>query len=220
MRFAVLGTGMVGRTLAGKLVDLGHEVTMGSRAAGNENATAWAGAAGDRAHEGSFVDAARFGEVIVNATAGTASLDALGAAGADALAGKVLIDVANPLDFSGGMPPTLSVCNDDSLAERIQRAFPGARVVKALNTVNAEVMVEPAIVPDRHTIFVAGDDDEAKAQVGDLLVAFGWPREDVMDLGALTSARGMEMYLPLWLSLFGASGTSRLNVRVVSATPQ
>jgi 8-hydroxy-5-deazaflavin:NADPH oxidoreductase len=129
----------------------------------------------------------------------------------------VLIDVANPLDFSAGMPPTLTVCNTDSLAERIQRAFPEARVVKALNTVNAAVMVEPSLVPGSHTLFVAGDDADAKRQVAALLASFGWPAEDVMDLGEISAARGTEMYLPLWLRLFGATGTGHLNVRVVTA---
>lgn len=217
MRFGVLGTGVVGQTLGGKLVSLGHEVTMGSRQAGNERAVAWAVEAGERAGEGSFADAAAFGEMVVNATAGAASLDALAAVGAEDLYGKVLIDVANPLDFSAGMPPTLTVCNTDSLAERIQRAFPEARVVKALNTVNAAVMVEPSLVPGSHTLFVAGDDVDAKRQVAELLASFGWPAEDVMDLGEISAARGTEMYLPLWLRLFGATGTGHLNVRVVIA---
>ena len=143
MRFGVLGTGMVGQAIAGKLVAVGHEVKMGSREAGNEKAVAWASEAGEGASEGSFADAAGFGEVVVNATAGAHSLEALEAAGAENLAGKVLIDVANALDFSQGMPPTLTVCNDDSLGEQIQRAFPDARVVKALNTINASVMVAP-----------------------------------------------------------------------------
>src|SRR5437588_10599421 len=130
MRYGVLGTGMVGQTLAGKLVSLGHEVTMGSRQPGNEKAVAWAAEAGDGAHEGTFADAARFGEVVINATAGAASLEALEAAKAENLAGKVLIDVSNPLDFSHGQPPTLTVCNDDSVGEQIQRAYPNANVVK------------------------------------------------------------------------------------------
>jgi 8-hydroxy-5-deazaflavin:NADPH oxidoreductase len=214
MRIGVLGTGKVGRTLGTKLVQLGHEVTMGSREAGNENATAWAREAGPSAREGTFADAAAFAELIVNATAGDASPAALEAAGAENLAGKVLIDVANPLDFSPATP-TLTVCNTDSLAEQIQRAYPDTRVVKALNTVNAEVMVDPSCVPGSHTVFVAGNDAGAKREVSELLGAFGWPAEDVMDLGDVTAARGTEMYLALWLRLLAAVGTGRLNIKVI-----
>lgn len=216
MRFGVLGTGAVGTTLAEKLVELGHEVTMGSRSAGNERAVAWARHAGDAAAEGSFADAAGFGEVVVNATAGTASPEALAAAGPDRLAGKLLIDVANPLDFSRGMPPVLSLCNTDSLGERIQREHPSARVVKTLNTVNADVMVNPAVVPGRHSLFVCGNDGDAKARVASLLTDFGWPAEDVLDLGDITAARGLEMYLPLWLRLYATTGTARVNVHVTA----
>jgi hypothetical protein len=216
MRFGILGTGVVGQTVGGKLVQLGHEVKMGSREAGNEKAVAWAAAAGEGASEGSFADAAAHGEIVVNATAGAASLAALQAAGADNLRGKVLIDVANPLDSSQGMPPTLTVCNTDSLAEQIQREFPDARVVKSLNTVNAGVMVDPGIVPDSHTIFVCGNDEGAKAQVSELLQSFGWPAEDVMDLGDVTAARGTEMYLPLWLRLYMKFGTGHLNIKVIT----
>src|SRR3954470_2205060 len=137
MKLGVFGTGMVGSTIATKLAQLGHEVKMGSRAAGNAKAVEWAKAAGGKASQGTFADAAAFGEVLFNCTSGGASLAALQAAGATNLAGKVLVDVSNPLDFSKGMPPTLSVCNTDSLGEQIQRAFPDAKVVKALNTVNA-----------------------------------------------------------------------------------
>lgn len=214
MRIGVLGTGMVGQTLADKLFALGHEVVMGARTAGNEKAAAWAKAKGGSAGEGSFADAARHGELVVNATAGTASLDALAMAGAEHLAGKVLLDVANPLDFSAGMPPSLSVCNTDSLGEQIQRAFPEALVVKALNTVNANVMVDPGLVPGSHTLFMCGH-DRAKGFVANLLESFGWPRGDIMDLGDISAARGMEMYLPLWLRLWGATGTGHLNVKVV-----
>ena len=216
MRFGVLGTGVVGQAIAGKLVELGHEVRMGSRQAGNEKAVAWAAEAGDRASEGSFADAAAYGEVVVNATAGTASLEAIEAAGAENLAGKVVMDVANPLDFSRGMPPTLSVCNDDSLAEQIQRAFPEARVVKALNTVNASVMVSPGPMGEVTHVFVCGNDEAAKAQVTDLLRSFGWGDGDVLDLGDVTAARGPEMYLPLWLRMFGALGTSEFNIGVIT----
>jgi 8-hydroxy-5-deazaflavin:NADPH oxidoreductase len=203
MRYGVLGTGTVGRTLAGKLEELGHEVRVGSRQGGEDKAP--------------FEEAASFAEVVINATAGTASLEALGQAGADNLGGKVLIDVANPLDASRGFPPVLTLCNDDSLAEQIQRQFPDARVVKTLNTVNASVMVTPDDVPGDHTMFVSGDDEGAKAQVTELLGEFGWPAERVMDLGGIEAARGQEMYLPLWLRIFGAAGTPTVNVEVRSA---
>jgi predicted dinucleotide-binding enzyme len=218
MRIGVLGTGVVGRTLASALLEGGHDVRMGSRAAGNQQAVAWVAEAGDRASEGTFADAAGFGELVVNATAGAASLDALDAAGAEQLAGKVLVDVSNPLDLSAGMPPTLTVCNDDSLGERIQRAFADVHVVKTLNTVTAAVMVQPDLVPGRHTVFVCGDDSGAKAQVGELLQDFGWPADAILDLGDISAARGMEMYLPLWLRLYGATGGAILNVEVRSGS--
>jgi predicted dinucleotide-binding enzyme len=214
MRVAVLGTGIVGRTLASALLSSGHEVRLGSRTAGNEAAVAWAEQIGGPASEGTFADAAGFGEIVINATAGAGSLEALEMAGSEQLAGKVLIDVANPLDTSRGMPPTLTVCNDDSLGEQIQRALPDVRVVKTLNTVTAAVMVDPTLVEGSHTIFVAGDDASAKRQAGELLREFGWPADSILDLGDITAARGMEMYLALWLRLWGAAGTPVLNVEV------
>jgi predicted dinucleotide-binding enzyme len=214
MRIAVLGTGNVGRTIAGKLVELGHEVTMGSRSATGEALTAWVEQTGGRGAGGTFAEAAAASELLFNCTAGGASLAALQAAGADNLDGKVLVDVANPLDFSAGMPPTLSVCNVDSLAEQIQTGFPGARVVKALNTVNHLVMTDPSRIPGEHNVFVCGNDEAAKAEVTGILESFGWPRESVIDLGEISAARGPEMYLPLWLRLFGALGTNELNVQV------
>ncbi len=215
MAYAVLGTGAVGRTLATKLVQLGHQVVMGSRQAGNDKAVAWVDEAGDLAAQGSFADAAGAAATVINATAGTASLAALTAAGRDNLAGKVLVDVANPLDLSRGTPPRLDPCNDDSLAEQIQREFPEARVVKSLNTVNCDVMVDPGILAGSHTMFMCGHDQVAKDEVRALLESLGWPADDVMDLGDLTAARGMEMYLPLWLRLWGATGTGHFNVKVV-----
>ena len=212
MRIGVLGTGIVGQTLATKLVDLGHEVTMGARSAGNEKAAEWATGAGDGAAEGSFADAAAHGELVFNCTAGTASLEALRAAGAEELRGKVLVDVANPLDFSGGMPPRLSVANDDSLGEQIQRELPDARVVKALNTISASVMVAPI---EGTQLFVCGDDETAKRQVTELLRSFGWPDDAVVDLGGIAQARGTEMYLALWVRLMGALGTPQFNVAIV-----
>lgn len=216
MRIAVLGTGIVGRTLASALLSNGHEVRLGSRTAGNEAAVAWAEDIGGPASEGTFADAAGFGELVINATAGAASLEALEMAGSEQLAGKVLIDVANPLDSSRGMPPTLTVCNDDSLGEQIQRALPDVRVVKTLNTVTASVMVDPALVAGTHTIFVAGDDAEAKAQASELLQELGWPDASILDLGDISAARGMEMYMALWLRLWSAAGTAVLNVEVRS----
>jgi predicted dinucleotide-binding enzyme len=214
VRFGVLGTGTVGATIGTKLVELGHEVKMGSREAGNEKAVAWVEAAGGGASEGSFADAGSFGEVVVNCTAGTHSLDALEAAGTENLAGKILVDVANPLDFSRGMPPSLSVCNTDSLGEQIQRAFPDAKVVKTLNTMNAVVMTQPV----GGEVFVCGDDADAKREVTALLASFGWPAEHVVDLGGISAARGTEMYLPLWLSLYGTLGTGQFNIAVVGST--
>jgi predicted dinucleotide-binding enzyme len=203
---------MVGHALATKLVELGHEVMMGSRQSGNEKAVAWAAGAGDRASEGSFADAAAFGELVVHCTAGMHSLAALGEAGVGNLAGKVLIDIANPLDFSGGFPPTLAVCNTDSLGEQIQSTFPDTKVVKALNTMNCEVMVDPGRLPGEHVAFVCGDHAAAKRQVGDLLESFGWTPDRIVDLGGIRAARGVEMYLPLWLSLMGAVGGPNFNV--------
>ena len=214
MRIGVLGTGTVGTTIATKLVELGHEVKMGSRSAGNEKGVEWASGAGEGASEGSFADATSFGEVVFNCTPGAVSVDALRMAGPENLSGKVLIDVSNPLDFSKGMPPTLSVCNDDSVGEQIQREFPDARVVKSLNTVNASIMVDPSQVPGS-VIFVCGNDDAAKAEVGELLQSFGWPGDDVLDIGDIAGARGTEMYLPLWLRMMGALGTPSFNIAVV-----
>jgi predicted dinucleotide-binding enzyme len=215
VKIGVLGTGMVGRTIATRLAGLGHEVTMGSRTADNEAAAGWAETAGEPARHGTFADAAAAGEMVFNCTAGTASLAALEAAGADNLAGKVLVDVSNPLDFSRGMPPGLSVAGHDSVGEQIQRAFPDARVVKSLNTINCEVMVDPSRVPGSHAVFVAGDDDEAKAQVRGLLREFGWPETAIIDLGDIGAARGTEGYVLLWLRLMGVYGTPDFNIATV-----
>jgi predicted dinucleotide-binding enzyme len=215
MKIAVLGTGMVGQAVATRLAELGHDVTMGSRDAANPKATDWAAGAGQRA-AATFADATASAELVVNATSGVATLEALTLAGADNLDGKVLLDIANPLDFSNGFPPSLSVVNTDSLGEQVQRAFPGAKVVKSLNTMNCEVMVDPRRVGEGdHDVFVAGDDAEAKATVTELLRGFGWAPEHIHDLGGIASARGTEMYLPLWLSLMGSLGTGNFNIKVV-----
>jgi 8-hydroxy-5-deazaflavin:NADPH oxidoreductase len=212
MRIAVLGTGDVGNRLATKLVSLGNEVKMGSREAKNPKGTAWAKANGPKASAGTFADAAKFGEVVFNCTAGAVSLEALRQAGADNLAGKVLVDVANPLDFSKGMPPTLTVCNTDSLGEQIQRAFPGAKVVKALNTMGNEVMVNPGLVPGEHDTFVCGNDPQAKAKVVEILRGFGW--KSPIDLGDISAARGLEMVLPVWVRLMVTLKIRNFNFKI------
>ena len=215
MNVGVLGTGIVGRTVGSKLVRLGHPVKLGSRTSDNPDATEWAAGQGQNASNGTFADAAEFAELVINATAGGVSIRALEAAGRENLAGKAVLDISNPLDFSKGMPPTLTVVNDDSVAEQIQRAFPESKVVKALNTMTASVMVEPSSVPGSHNAFIAGNDPEAKAAVVGLLEEFGWPAEDILDLGDLTAARGIEMILPLWVRLMGVLGTPRFNFKIV-----
>ena len=212
MRVGILGTGMVGSTLGSKLVQIGHEVKMGSRSANNEKAVEWAAKNGARASFGTFADAAEFGEVVFNCTAGTVSLAALALAGTNNLRGKVLVDVANPLDFSKGMPPTLSVCNSDSLGEQIQRALPNVKVVKALNTMNCRVMVEPSLVPGEHDVFVCGNDPQAKVRVTEILKSFGW--RSIIDLGDITAARGTEMVLPIWLRLRSLYQNHHFNFRI------
>lgn len=200
MKVGVLGTGNVGRTIAAKLVELDHDVLVGSRTAKEDAVT--------------FADAAGHGELLFNCTAGDKSLEALRMAEADNLAGKTLKDVANPLDFSRGMPPILAVCNADSLGEEIQRLFPRVKVVKALNTVTCKVMVDPSLVRGEHDVFICGNDEGAKDEVRELVRAFGWAPENIIDLGDITGARGMEMYLPLWLRLMDVAGSATFNIKV------
>ena len=228
MKIAVLGTGMVGRTLAARLAGLGHDVAVGTRdpgatlshtgpdGMGNPPFGQWQ-AENLAVSLRTFAAAAAAAELVVTATAGNGVLGALQAAGAENLAGKVLIDVTNPLDFSAGFPPTLFVSSTDSLGEQIQRAFPSARVVKTLNTVNCLVMVDPSRVPGEHSVFVAGEDATAKDVARDLLGTFGWKDADVVDLGGIRAARGTEMYLPLWLSLLQVIGSGDFNINVVRA---
>ena len=227
----IIGSGQVAQTLGGKLLELGHGVMVSSRditAAkdrGGRGGIPSAGelaaaqrALGRAAAAGSFADAAAFGELIINATVGEHSLDALQSAGTAHLHGKILVDVANPLDFSRGMPPTLLFCNTESLGERIQAAFPGASVVKSLNTVAAQVMTDPGQLTGATTMFVSGNDQKAKdwIQREPLEHWFGW--EQVLDLGDITAARGQEMWLPLWLRVMGAAGTAAFNLRIVAST--
>ncbi|HEU5037909.1 MAG TPA: NAD(P)-binding domain-containing protein [Nocardioides sp.] len=224
MNIAVLGTGMVGRAIAARLAELGHTVSIGTRdpeatlartepdAMGTPPFAAWAD---QHAAIGltTYSDAAAGAELVVNATSGAATLEVLRLAGAAHLAGKIVVDIANPLDFSHGGPPTLFVKDTDSLGEQVQRAFPDARVVKALNTLNADLMVHPETLPEGTSVFVSGDDAAAKAVVTALLEELG--HTDVIDLGDITTARGTEMLLPVWLRLWGALGTSSFNFKIV-----
>jgi 8-hydroxy-5-deazaflavin:NADPH oxidoreductase len=202
VRIGVLGTGVVGTTIAGKLRELGHDVVIGSRTAGEDAVP--------------FADAAAHGELVFNCTNGNASLQALNAAGAENLAGKVLVDVANALDFSQGRPPLVGVSTGDSIGEQIQRALPEAKVVKALNMVNANVMIDPSIVPGEHDLFMSGNDEQAKAQVAELLQTFGWPAERILDLGDITAARAQELYVALWVRLVGVAGSATFNIHLVA----
>ncbi|MCC7381901.1 MAG: NAD(P)-binding domain-containing protein [Deltaproteobacteria bacterium] len=224
-KFGVLGTGPVGQALAAKLADLGHPVFVGTRdpaatlarsspdSFGNPPFSVWR----DKhpgIEFGTLAQAAAHAEILVNATNGNGSIDALKAAGEKNLAGKILIDIANPLDFSKGMPPSLSVCNTDSLGEQIQRAFPALKVVKTLNTMNAYLMVGPEqLASGEHTVFVSGNDAAAKDTVTKLLKSFGW--KDIMDLGDITTSRGTEMILPIWVRIWGATKNPMFSFKVV-----
>ena len=226
MKIGILGTGMVGQTIAEKLVQLGHEVMMGTR---DKKATlAKTGkdnfgrpAFGDwiknnaKVQLGNYSESASFGEFLVNATSGMGSLNALKSAGENNLANKVLLDVSNPLDFSKGMPPTLTVCNTDSLGEQIQRTYPKTKVVKSLNTLNTYVMVNPSMLQESTNIFLNGNDSNAKAEVKKLLMSFGWNDKDIIDMGDITTARGTEQILPIWIRLMGILQTPIFNFKIV-----
>jgi hypothetical protein len=230
MKIAVLGTGVVGQTLAEKLASLGHEVTMGTRDVKKALDTKGSDRFGrpefgqwhtdhTNINVATFADAAASGEIVINATNGMGSLNALEHAGHDHLMNKILLDVSNPLDFSHGMPPSLWVSNTDSLGEQIQRAFPEAKVVKSLNTVNAILMVNPSLVPGDHTIFIGGNDADAKLKIKSLLNTFGWKDENIFDLGDITTARGTEQILPLWARIMTNLQHPYFNFSVVIGKP-
>ena len=216
-KIAVLGTGNVGNTIGSKLIELGHFVMMGSRTANNEKANTFVSQFPDKASAGTFAEAANFGEIIFNCTAGVASVEALRLAGENNLEGKTIIDLANPLDFSKGMPPTLSINNTNSLGEEIQNTFPKSNVVKALNTMWCGIMVNPNLVNGGdHSTFICGNNSEAKEEVKKLLKSFGWADNNILDLGDISKSRGTEMYLPLWLSIYGATNNGAFNIKIMS----
>jgi predicted dinucleotide-binding enzyme len=212
MHIAVLGTGMVGRTIAPRLAELGHVVRLGTRDPGTTRAREeWSELPGVELL--TFAEATTGADLVVHAGNGASALDLLAQAGD--LTGVVLLDISNPLDFSAGFPPTLSVKDTDSLGEQVQRAFPDARVVKSLNTLTAELMAHPDRLPEPTSVFVSGDDADAKHLVTGLLTELG--HRDVIDLGGIETSRGVEMWLPLWLRLMGSLGTAEFNLKVVRA---
>jgi len=225
MHIAVFGTGSVGRTLAPAFASHGHQVTVGTRSVSHTLGRTEPDARGLKPFShwqvdhptislATFADAARPSEVVVNATNGAQSLAVFEQAGAANLEGKIIVDVANPLDFTGGFPPSLDPVNTDSLAEQLQRAFPASRVVKTLNTVNAAVMAQPSMLArGDHSLFMSGNDPDAKATVGVLLAELGW--QDIIDLGDITTARGPEMWLALWVRMMSVFGTANFNIKVV-----
>jgi len=213
VKIAMLGTGIVGEMLGSKLVELGHDVTMGGRELTNSKGQAWAAKHEGGASYGSFAQAAAFGEVIFCCVNGEHSIDALAAAGADNLAGKLLVDVGNLLDFNNGMPKSLASA-ENCLSEKIQAAFPDAHVVKSLNTMSSYVMVKPSLVAGDHNVFMSGDNAEAKAQLRSLLQSFGWADANIIDLGALFTARGPEMFMQLWLSLWPVYRNQPFNIGI------
>ncbi len=214
-KIGIFGTGMVGNTIGSKLIQLGYQVKMGSRSANNEKAAAWAAQNGPNASTGTFSDAADFGEIIFNCTKGDASPEVFRLAGADRLNGKPVIDISNPLDFSKGMPPSLmpDYSNTYSMGEELQKLAPGAHIVKTLNIVNCEVMVDAKRSGGDPTMFVSGNDAGAKQEVTDILRQFGW--NDVIDLGDITTARGTEMLLPIWLRTWMATGNGHFAFKIV-----
>jgi 8-hydroxy-5-deazaflavin:NADPH oxidoreductase len=230
MKIAVIGTGSVGQTFASKLVSLGHEVMMGTRDVkaklavtekdmyGNPPFSEWH-AANKNVQLGTFAEAAAFGDILLNVTQGGNSINALKMAGEKNLEGKIIVDIANPLDFSKGMPPVLlpELSNTNSLGEEIQKTFPGTKVVKTLNTMWAGIMVNPNMIgSDDHTAFICGNDADAKARIKSLMNEFGWRNENILDLGDITSARGTEAILPVWLRIWSATQNGAFNLKVVS----
>jgi predicted dinucleotide-binding enzyme len=226
MKIGILGTGIVGQSIAEKLVQLGHKVMMGTRDKDATLAKSGKDAMGRPAFGewiknnsnvqlGVYSEAASFGELLVNATSGVGSIDALKSAGENNMANKILLDISNPLDFSKGMPPTLTICNTDSLGEQIQRTFPKVKVVKGLNTLNAYLMTNPKLLPEPTNLFLNGNDAAAKAEVKKLLMSFGWNENDIIDMGDISTARGTEQILPIWVRLWGTLQTPMFNFKIV-----
>jgi predicted dinucleotide-binding enzyme len=214
MRITVLGSGQVGRTLAAGIAAAGHDVVLGSRSPGGE-LTEWA--TGANVTTALPADAVRNADLIVNATPGAASVAAVRAAlSSSELDGTVLLDVSNPLDFATGAP-RLSTAPDDSVGEQLQREFPALRVVKSLCTVHYPIMIQPGMLAEPTTMFLAGNDSAAKQTVVELLRGLGWPAEELLDLGGIEVARQMEAHILFWFTMMNALGTPIFNIRIVRA---
>ncbi len=225
MKISVLGTGTVGRVMSAFLQDHGHDVYLGTRdpekTKNNNEKDAWGSPSFAEWYSGNqsirlatFAEAAEAGELIIIALSGKATVTVMSALPKESVEGKLVWDIANPLDFSNGMPPSLFISNTDSLGEQVQNALPGARVVKTLNTVTAALMVNPGAISGDHSVFMAGNDEDAKSQTASYLQEwFGW--KDIIDLGDITQARGTEMFLPLWVRAYGALQTPMFGVKIV-----
>jgi predicted dinucleotide-binding enzyme len=230
MKIAVFGTGIVGQSISEKLNQLGNDVMIGTRdvkstmsKTGKDNFgrppfSEWI-KNNPKIKYGTYSEAASFGEMIVNATNGTGSIDALESAGKKNLVNKIIMDISNPLDFSKGMPPSLFLSNTDSLGEKIQSTFPEARVVKTLNTMNAFVMVNPSALPEDSNVFINGNDQSAKEEVKKILRSFGWKEKNIMDLGDISASRGTEQYVPLWVRLWMGQQNPFFNIKIVAGSP-
>ena len=226
MKIAILGTGMVGQAIAGKMSSLRHTVYMGTRNAEEtklrQDVNRRTGISFAEWHKNypdvevvNYENLPSDSELFVNAASGYASLEALKKVGREKFKNKTLLDISNPLDFSGGMPPSLFVCNTDSLAEQIQREFPDSKVVKSLNTMNCLIMMNPSLIPGDHSVFLSGNDSDAKAEVRSLLNSVGWKDSNIIDLGDITTARSAEMILPIWLRLRSAFNSADFNFHIV-----
>ena len=203
-RVGVLGTGEVGRRLAAGFSSRGHDVMIGSREPGKPELGEWLSGDGAGIEAGTFSETAAHGDLLVLAVLGNAAEQAIADAGTERFAGKVVIDAMNPLDASGGFPPKLSISGEDSLGERVQRALPDARVVKAFNTIGSPYFVDPSFTEGRPTMLIAGDDDGAKWTVGDVVADFGWP--EAIDIGGIEGSRELEAICIAWVKIGGARG--------------
>jgi 8-hydroxy-5-deazaflavin:NADPH oxidoreductase len=219
MKTGVLGTGMVGEMIGTALIQKGHEVMMGSRTTNNEKAAAWAAKNGNKACHGMFEDAAKFGDIIFICVNGSIAADVLQQAGADHFINKVVIDLTNPLDFSNGFPPSLlpNYCNTYSLGEEVQKILPAAKVVKALNTVTASLMINANLVNNGyHNLFICGNDIDAKNTVKHFLADnFNWKPELMIDLGDIKSSRLTEGMIPFWVGVMEAEQSAIFNFMIV-----